>query len=185
MRTDRSPLLPPTSWAFGGSTTAGMSAAMPSALFAVGTVSSSSRETVRCCVAPCTSTSGVAPETVMVSCSWLTVSSTSTWAVKLVRSSRPSRLSVAKAASENVTVYTPGRNPGSRYWPRPSVTVERTFSMSAGLVASTVTPGSTPPEASLTVPVMAPVLVPCARAIAEKSHRPAHVRRVSKATRLI
>ena len=98
----------------------------------------------------------------MVSCSWLTVSSTSTWAVKLVRSSRPSRLSVAKAASENVTVYTPGRNSGSTYWPRLSVTVERTLSMSAGLAASTVTPGSTPPEASLTVPVMAPVLVPCA-----------------------
>ena len=29
----------------------------------------------------------------------------------------------------------------------------RTFSMSAGLAASTVTPGSTPPEASRTVPV--------------------------------
>ncbi len=51
MRTDRSPLLPPTSWELGGSTTAGINAAMPSTLFAVGTVSSTSRETVRCCVA--------------------------------------------------------------------------------------------------------------------------------------
>ena len=40
-----------------------------------------------------------------------------------------------------------------RYWPLPSVTAVRTFSMSAGLAASTVTPGSTPPEASRTVPV--------------------------------
>src|SRR5688572_11028233 len=40
-----------------------------------------------------------------------------------------------------------------RYWPVPSVTAERTFSMSAGLEASTVTPGSTAPEASRTVPV--------------------------------
>src|SRR5262245_7223735 len=32
---------------------------------------------------------------------------------------------------------------------------ERTFSMSTGLAASTVTPGSTPPESSLTTPVMA------------------------------
>ena len=79
MRTERSPLLPPTSCAFGGSTTAGISAAMPSTLLAVGTVSSTSRVTVRCWVAPCTSTSGVAPDTVMVSCSWLTVSSTSIW----------------------------------------------------------------------------------------------------------
>src|SRR5262249_19294079 len=36
----------------------------------------------------------------------------------------------------------------------------RTFSISTGLAASTVTPGSTPPDASLTVPVMED----CARA---------------------
>ena len=69
MRTERSPLLPPTSCAFGGSTTAGISAAMPSTLFAVGTVSSTSREIVRCCVALAVSTSGVAPVTVIVSSS--------------------------------------------------------------------------------------------------------------------
>ena len=33
-----------------------------------------------------------------------------------------------------------------------SLTAERVFSMSAGLAASTVTPGSTAPDASLTVP---------------------------------
>src|SRR5678810_1184940 len=41
-----------------------------------------------------------------------------------------------------------------RYWPDPSVTTVRTFSISAGLAASTVTPGSTAPDASLTVPEM-------------------------------
>src|ERR1041385_3834889 len=46
------------------------------------------------------------------------------------------------------------------YWPVPSVTVARTFSMSAGLDASTVTPGSTAPDASLTTPL----IVACANA---------------------
>src|SRR5258705_2206950 len=41
-----------------------------------------------------------------------------------------------------------------RYWPPPSVTTDRAFSMSAGLEASTVTPGSTAREASFTTPVM-------------------------------
>src|SRR6185503_3902928 len=41
-----------------------------------------------------------------------------------------------------------------RYWPVPSVTTDRTRSISAGLVASTVTPGSTAPDESLTTPVM-------------------------------
>src|SRR5688572_27031475 len=43
-----------------------------------------------------------------------------------------------------------------RYWPVPSVTTERTFSINAGLEASTVTPGSTAPDASRTVPVNVP-----------------------------
>src|SRR5262245_4024103 len=41
-----------------------------------------------------------------------------------------------------------------RYCPVPSVTAVRTFSIRAGLVASTVTPGSTAPEESLIVPAM-------------------------------
>jgi hypothetical protein len=40
-----------------------------------------------------------------------------------------------------------------RYCPEPSVTAERVFSISAGLDASTVTPGSIPPDVSRTVPV--------------------------------
>src|SRR5688572_13861259 len=41
-----------------------------------------------------------------------------------------------------------------RYWPVSSVTTDRTFSISTGLAASTVTPGRTAPDASLTTPVM-------------------------------
>ena len=41
-----------------------------------------------------------------------------------------------------------------RYWPVPSVTAERVFSMRTGLAASTVTPGSTAPEASLITPLI-------------------------------
>src|SRR4030095_7319300 len=44
-----------------------------------------------------------------------------------------------------------------RYKPWPSVRTVRTFSMSAGLAASTVTPGSTAPELSRTTPVIVPV----------------------------
>ena len=42
-----------------------------------------------------------------------------------------------------------------RYWPLVSVTTDRTFSIRTGLAASTVAPGNTPPEASLTTPVIA------------------------------
>src|SRR5205809_7608494 len=40
------------------------------------------------------------------------------------------------------------------YCPTVFVSTERDFSMSAGLEASTVTPGSTAPEASLTMPTI-------------------------------
>ena len=39
------------------------------------------------------------------------------------------------------------------YRPSPSVTVERLFSISTGLDASTLTPGSTAPDVSFTIPV--------------------------------
>src|SRR5215471_8294713 len=41
------------------------------------------------------------------------------------------------------------------YCPVPSVTADRDFSINVGLAASTVTPGSTAPDASLTVPASA------------------------------
>src|SRR5688572_1517064 len=42
-----------------------------------------------------------------------------------------------------------------RYWPLPSVTTVRAFSMSAGLAASTLTPGRMAPDESLTMPATA------------------------------
>src|SRR4051794_20734642 len=54
-----------------------------------------------------------------------------------------------------------------RYCPEPSVTTVRDFSFSTGLDASTVTPGSTAPDASLIVPaICAPI---CADATAGTS----------------
>src|SRR5216683_1968623 len=69
------------------------------------------------------------------------------------------------------------------YWPSESVTTVRTFSMRAGLDASTVTPGSTAPEVSRTTPAMA--LVPCALASADapSTHAQTAVARSVKAAR--
>ena len=58
----------------------------------------------------------------------------------------------AEPVRAKLSRYTPGRRSTMLYRPFSSVTIVRTFSMSAGLVASTVTPGSTPPLASRTVP---------------------------------
>ena len=67
-------------------------------------------------------------------------------------SSTPSRLNVEKPASVKVTVYAPGRRSGMEYRPLASVVVVRTFSIKAGLAASTVTPGSTRTRAVLNQP---------------------------------
>src|SRR5207248_7931183 len=56
----------------------------------------------------------------------------------------------------------PGRRFSILYVPLASVVAERTFSIKAGLLASTVTPGNTAPVASFTVPANAL----CARAVA-------------------
>src|SRR5882672_11117834 len=61
------------------------------------------------------------------------------------------------------------------YRPSPSVTAVRTFSMSAGLAASTVTPGRTPPEASRTTPAIP--LACCALTVAGTSKLPISTRR--------
>src|SRR5215472_10353103 len=47
-----------------------------------------------------------------------------------------------------------------RYSPRSSVTAERTFSIKTGLEASTVTPGKTAPDVSVTSPEIVAALVP-------------------------
>src|SRR5947208_7017669 len=73
----------------------------------------------------------------------------------------PSRLKDEKPVSVNVTMYVPGMSSMMRYSPRSSVTALRTFSMRTGLDASTVTPGSTAPDVSVTTPAMVAELVPC------------------------
>jgi hypothetical protein len=113
-----------------------------------------------------TSTTGVSPVTVIVSAMPPTRISAGMDNVWVPDSSMPPRLTVMKPASENVSSYVPARRSMMRYWPVPSVTTVRVFSMSTGLDASTVTPGSTPPDASRTAPVMT-----CARAVAGSSRR--------------
>ncbi len=76
-------------------------------------------------------------------------------AVKLATSSIPVRVTTEKPGMVKVTEYTPGRRSTMRYWPALSVIAVLTPSISTGLLASTVTPGSTPPEASLTTPARA------------------------------
>src|SRR5436190_5935117 len=55
------------------------------------------------------------------------------------------------------------------YRPSLSLTAVRTFSISAGLDASTVTPGSTPPELSLTTPAIPLDVGACADAVTGNS----------------
>ena len=82
-------------------------------------------------------------------------------AVKVPSRATPSRLTVVNPGNVKVTMYSPARRSTMRYWPLPSVVADRTFSISAGLAASTVTPGSTAPDGSLTMPV----IDACAQAI--------------------
>ena len=126
---------------------------------AIGSVSRVSAVSTSCCTTFCTSTTGLAPVTVTVSSTPPTDSSTSTVAVKPAFSVIPSRMMVAKPGSVKVTVYSPGRRSMMLYSPPPSVKTVRDPSISAGLAASTVTPGSTPPVVSDTCPAM-----PCAAA---------------------
>src|ERR1043166_3024719 len=81
--------------------------------------------------------------------------STLTVATNVPVSSTPSRLTVLKPVNENGPEFGPGHRSTMRYWPVASVATDRTFSIRTGLAASTVTPGSTPPETSLTTPAIA------------------------------
>src|SRR6185295_8895168 len=67
-------------------------------------------------------------------------------------SSTPSRTTVAKLGNVKLILYVPGGKSGMRYCPASSVTPVRTLVMSAGLDTSIVTPGSTAPDVSRTVP---------------------------------
>ena len=107
-----------------------------------------------------TSTIGDSAVTTIVSSSVPTFMSPLMTATNDPLNSMLSRRTVLKPASENVTEYTPARRSTMRYDPSALVTAVRVFSMSDGLEASTVTPGRTAPEASLTTPVR----LACARA---------------------
>jgi hypothetical protein len=145
--------LPPTSWLL--TTTPGIiTPRFTTDLLPVGIASMMSRVTTRCVTTFCTSTVGVSPVTVIVSSSEPTRRSTLMFAVNDAVSSTPSRRTVLKPCSANVTVYDPGTRLMILYWPAASVTAVRTFSISDGLAASTVTPGSTAPVASFTTPAI-------------------------------
>ena len=119
-----------------------------------GTASAISWPTTRCWVVLWTSTSAASADTVTVCSTDPTASSAFTVAMNEPDNSSPSRRNVLKPFSVKVITYEPGRKSTMRYWPVPSVTDVRDRSMSAGLDASTVTPGSTAPDASRTTPVM-------------------------------
>ena len=99
-----------------------------------------------------TSTTGVSPVTVTVSATPPTFRSASILMTPVPDISTPSCFKVENPVSVNVTVYVPGSRLSMRYCPVASVVADRVFSISTGLDASTVTPGSTAPDASLTVP---------------------------------
>src|SRR5262245_1871869 len=110
----------------------------------------------------------------MVSATWPTRRSAFTFAVNPAVSSTPSRLIVEKPCSAKLTVYTPGLRSTIRYCPASSVVTVLTFSMSAVLLASTVTPGRTPPVESRTTPAIAPDC--CAAAPAGTNNHTANTR---------
>lgn len=101
-----------------------------------------------------TSMRGLSPVTVMVSSTPPTDICASTLAEKVAVSVTPSRTTVVKPGRVNVTVYSPGLSAMMRYAPALSVKTTRDCSMSAGLDASTVTPGRMPPVLSVTTPAI-------------------------------
>src|SRR5262245_23654908 len=68
-----------------------------------------------------------------------------------------------------------------RYRPALSVTVLRTFSINAGLAASTDTPGSTAPDESFTIPAM----IACAQAVDCTASKHASIKQRRTHTRIV
>ena len=136
----------------------GVSAARPKYVFDVGSVSISSRDRFSWLTTFCTSITGLAPETVTVSSIDPTVIVPSTFAVKSETSSIPSRTNVLNPGNVNVTAIGASPQRLDRVQTR-SVSDRGAHALrsSAGLATSTVTPGSTPPVSSVTLPAMAPV----------------------------
>ena len=101
-----------------------------------------------------TSTTGASPETVTVSSRAPTESTASTVATKPAGSSWSSTMTTENPGKVKVTVYVPGRRSTIVNRPAPSVIATRLPSISAGLDASTVTPGRMPPVLSVTSPMI-------------------------------
>ena len=101
-----------------------------------------------------TSTTGAAPDTVTVSATVASSSPTSMRAVKPTVSRTFGRWIGRKPDSSNATWKTPIGNGARRYSPTSFVTAVTCGTCKAGLVAVTVTPGSTPPLWSVTCPMM-------------------------------
>ena len=66
------------------------------------------------------------------------------------------------------------RSAGRKKRPSPSVTRSTTVPL-AGCVAVTVAPGSTPPELSLTTPLISPVLICAAATLTDNAKRTAMI----------
>src|SRR6185503_2632617 len=103
----------------------------------------------------CMSTTGDAPVTVTDSCSDATCSWPSIVRIWPIARMMPGRLNVWNPESSNVSSYGPDGSDAIEYLPSPSVTVVRT-PINDGDLAVTVTPGSTAPCASVTLPVSRP-----------------------------
>ena len=131
-----------------------MSVMIPAYARAAGSAAMTSFAMVVCRRTLCVSTTGDSALTMMVSSIAPIRSSALMVAVKDPVSSIPSRLYVVKPGSAKVRDYVPDPRLTMRYWPVGSVVATRTFSMRTLLVASTVTPGRTAPDGSLTVPVI-------------------------------
>ncbi len=150
----RSPCVPPTSRWF--AVTPGIVVPTVANDRAVGSASSASFASCFRSELLCTSTTGDCPDTVIVSETAPTLRDALTGATNPAEISTPSRRTEVKPVSVKVTVYTPGRSCCTENWPALSLTAVRVFSISAGLAASTVTPGRTAPLLSFTTPAIVP-----------------------------
>jgi hypothetical protein len=107
------------------------------------------------------STSGASPVTVTASSTAPTAIAMSTRAVSLTRTVMPSRVVVLNPESVALTLYCPGASSGTAKKPSAPVVTTRVWVV-PWLTTSTVAPGMTAPDASVTMPVMPPVACACA-----------------------
>src|SRR5205823_8136094 len=113
---------------------------------------------VKVCLVPVclVSTIGLSPVTVTVSATADTPSCVLTLALKPTVTAMPALITVLKPGSSNFTVYVPTLRRGN--WNDPvSLGVAVCGCSSEGPVSVTITPGSTAPDVSVTLPKISPV----------------------------